>query len=123
MFETAIVTLIIKLCRVSESFDVVENSMTASVLGEKSVSRKMHNFLPGRPSLLHVTIWKFCTISKYFLHTINSHQDVSLGWYKILSDNYLTITLSSSECYSSLLMHFHAQKKKTTFKQRTIFNH
>ena len=59
-FETAIVTLITKLCRVSESFDVVENLMTASVLelGEKSVSRKMHDFLPGRHSLLHVTMWK-----------------------------------------------------------------
>ena len=39
-FETAIVRLSIKLCRVSESFDVVENLMTASVFGEKSVSRK-----------------------------------------------------------------------------------
>ena len=26
--------------------------MTASVFGEKSVSEKMHNFLPGRPSLI-----------------------------------------------------------------------
>ena len=47
---------------------------------------KMYNFLPGRPSLSHVTSWIFCTNSKYFLHTISIHQDVSLGWYKILSD-------------------------------------
>ena len=42
---------------------------------------KMHHFLPGRPAFF---VW---TISKYFFHTVNSHQDVSLGWYKI------TITL------------------------------
>ena len=68
MFETAVVTLIIKFCRVSESFDVVENLITTSVLCEKSVSRKMHNFLPGRPSLLHVTTWKFCRFQILLAH-------------------------------------------------------
>ena len=61
--------------------------MTALVSLVKSQSpEKVHNFLSGRPSLLYVTTWKFCTISKYSLHIINGHQDVSLGWYKILSD-------------------------------------
>ena len=60
--------------------------MTALVSLVKSQSpEKVHNFLPGTPSLLSVTTWKFCTISKYFLYIINGHQDVSLGWYKILS--------------------------------------
>ena len=66
----------------------------------------------SKSSLLHVTSWIFCTNSKYFLHTINIHQDVSLGWYKILSDKSSYHNFSCSGRYYSLLMHFHAHHKK-----------
>ena len=91
--------------------------MTALASSVKSQStEKMHNFLPGRLSLLYVTTWKFCTISKHFLHIINGHQDVSLGWYKILSDNlnelsFLKLLVQDVE-HMQFLLHKAACTKK-----------